>query len=102
MKSIQPVTAKPVRTVELHFAYVREGNTDENFVVIPPKKHRKLESVEFLDVKLIRRTMTTENQKNPYELIQAADPNTGIPPYTLGDPNNSSGVGDVRPFLPCS
>jgi hypothetical protein len=102
MKSIQLATVKPARTIELHFASGREGSTDENFVVIPPKKEGKLESVEFSDAKLIRRTMGVTNQPFPHEIIQAADPKTGIPPYKLADPNNYSGVGIVRPSLPCS
>jgi len=91
--SIQPAKAVAVRTVELHFASGKEGNTDENFVVIPPEKEGKLQSVEFSDAKLIRRTMGVTNQQFPQEIIQSADPKTGIPPYILGDPNNRCGVG---------
>lgn len=86
MKTIQTVEAKPVRVVELHFASGKEGQTDENFVVIPPKKEGRMESVEFEDVKLIRRTMGVTNQPFPNEVIQAADPKTGIPPYKYFDP----------------
>lgn len=88
---------KKPKVIELHFASGKEGQTDENFVIIPPKKEGRLESVEFDDVKLIRRKMTTENQFNAYEVIQAADPKTGIPPFKYSDPNNSCGVPPAEP-----
>jgi len=95
--SIQPAKAVAVRTVELHFASGLEGNTEENFVVIPPKKEGKLESVEFSDAKLIRRTMGITNQQFPQEIIQAADPKTGKPPYTYFDPASAP---KQNPLLP--
>lgn len=97
MKSIQLATKRAERVIELHFASGREGQTDENFVVIPPTKEGRIESVEFEDAKLIRRKMSVENQQNAYEVIQAADPKTGIPPFKYGDPNNSSGIGPAQP-----
>lgn len=93
-------SAEP-RVIELHFASGKEGQADENFVVIPPNKEGRLESVEFEDVKLIRRKMTTENQFNAYEVIQAADPKTGIPPFKYGDPNNSCGIPEPAKVLEC-
>lgn len=86
-------TTKLTRVMELHFATAREGSTDSNFVVIPPKKEGRMESVEFSDVKLIRRTIYVTNQMCPREVIQAADQETGIPPFEYSDPNNASGVG---------
>lgn len=97
MKSIQLATKKAERVIELHFASGREGQTDDNFVVIPPKKEGRMELVEFEDAKLIRRKMGIENQPFPHEIIQAADPKTGIPPFKYGDPNNSSGIGPAHP-----
>lgn len=81
------------KVVELHFASTEEGLTDANFVVLPPEKAGKLQAVQFADAKVIRRTIGTENQLCKREIVQKCDPATGIPKYTLNDPNNSSGVG---------
>lgn len=85
----------PARTIVLDLASSREGLKDDNFVVIPPEKKGKLQAVHFSDGKAIRRTIGITNQMMKQEIVQMCDPETGIPPYTLGDPQNVSGLSGV-------
>lgn len=83
---------KPVKVVDLHLSKAGESSND-SFVIIPPKKDGKLESVVCADATLIRREMTTKNQLCPYEVIQRVEHGESVPRYKYSDPNNSTGVG---------
>lgn len=83
------------RTIVLDLASSKEGLKDDNFVVIPPEKKGQLQAVHFSDGKAIRRTIGITNQMNTQELVQMCDPETGVPPYVLGDPSNLSGLDGI-------
>lgn len=100
MTEIEPSKSLvPARVIELDFASSKDGNDPDHFVVIPPKKEGRIDAVKFKDGTVIRRTRQITNQQNPVEILQMADPKTGIPPYKLGDPDNLAGLSVPRSSL---